>query len=150
MSGNGMGASNILAQSCPDKGRHAVVAVIVEESKFLVIRRSALVRAPNLLCFPGGGIEPGEDMHAALHREMKEELSLCVEDQSHLWSSTTRWGTQLEWIRCIRCVGSEPVASPDEVSEVLWMSAIELRQRPDLLGSLPDFFSALERGEFQI
>ena len=44
-------------ENTQDFGRHAVVAIIVEQSKYLVIRRSAFVRAPGLLCFPGGGIE---------------------------------------------------------------------------------------------
>jgi 8-oxo-dGTP diphosphatase len=134
----------------PDHGRHAVVAVILEESKFLIIRRSELVRAPGLLCFPGGGIEPGEDLTQALHRELHEELSLQVEIGAHLWTSITRWGTKLEWLACKRCEGSVPVASPAEVAEVLWMSKPELTQRSDLLGSIPDFFEAMGRGFFQV
>ncbi|MEQ1829489.1 MAG: NUDIX domain-containing protein, partial [Pirellula sp.] len=94
----GNGNQPILAGNTPDKGRHAVVAVIVEQSRFLVIRRSEHVRAPGLLCFPGGGIEHGEDFYEAIHRELDEELSLRVEINRHLWTSTTRWGTTLEWI----------------------------------------------------
>jgi len=134
----------------PDHGRHAVVAVIREESRFLVIRRSELVRAPGLLCFPGGGIEAGESIETAMHRELMEELSLNVEIESHLWTSTTRWGTKLEWVACKRCVGSEPIAAPMEVADILWLSHEELQNRADLLGSLPDFLTALEQGVFRI
>lgn len=134
----------------PDQGRHAVVAVILEESRFLVIRRSQFVRAPGLLCFPGGGIEDGEDFAEAMKRELMEELSLEVEIGSHLWSSTTRWGTKLEWLNCHRCVGSEPRAEPAEVAEVLWMTETELRERTDLLGSIPDFLIALREGIISI
>lgn len=141
---------NILSSNDPDKGRHAVVGVIYEKSRFLVIRRSELVRAPGLLCFPGGGIEPGEDMFTALHRELDEELSLRVEALNHLWTSTTRWGTRLEWLHCKRLDNSEPVPSPSEVAEILWLSIEELHARTDLLGSLPEFLSAMGNGELAI
>ena len=133
-----------------DNGRHAVVAVIVEKCKFLVIRRSELVRAPGLLCFPGGGIELGESWESAIRREMLEELSLEVLIGPCLWTSVTRWGTTLEWILCARKPGSHPKAAPAEVAEVLWMTESELLDRSDLLGSLPDFFQALSVGEFRI
>jgi len=137
-----------LVEITPDRGRHAVVAIIVEESRFLVIRRSELVRAPGLLCFPGGGIEAGEDFEAAVKREAFEELSLNVEVTKHLWSSTTHWGTKLEWLVCKRRHTQEPCPNPEEVSEVHWMEEFELRSRSDLLGSLPDFFAAKDRSDF--
>ena len=139
-----------LVQNVPDQGRHAVVAVILEESRFLVIRRSEFVRAPGLLCFPGGGIEAGEDIATAMHRELMEELTLNVEIGTHLWTSTTRWGTKLEWLACTRCAGPEPIGAPMEVAEILWLTKKELQNRADLLDSIPDFFVALERGVFRI
>ncbi|AMV33959.1 Nudix hydrolase [Pirellula sp. SH-Sr6A] len=136
--------------SIRDQGRHGVVAVIQEESRLLVIRRSALVRAPNLLCFPGGGIEPGESIAEAMRREMLEELQLPIHIERHLWSSVTRWGTHLEWLLCHRAEQSEPVPNPDEVSEVMWLTQNEILVRDDLLGSLPDFFQALENKQFEL
>lgn len=141
-----MNDQNINSRS--DRGRHGVVAVIVEEGRFLVIRRSQFVRAPGLLCFPGGGIEEGEDFTTAMERELMEELQLRVEVKRHLWSSVTRWGTQLEWMLCLREEGAEPVANPEEVSDVYWMTPDEIVDRDDLLGSIPDFFEALSRGTF--
>ena len=132
----------------PDRGRHAVVAIIIEESRFLVIRRSELVRAPGLLCFPGGGIEFGEDFETAVKREAFEELTLNVDVIKHLWSSETLWGTKLEWLVCTRTIHQEPTPNLDEVSEIHWLNEAELRSRKDLLGSLPDFFSAKDRGDF--
>ncbi len=133
-----------------DRGRHGVVAVIQEQSKLLVIRRSPFVRAPNLLCLPGGGIEQGENIEEAMHRELMEELNLQVSIEKHLWSSVTRWGTKLEWLLCHRSTESQPVPNPEEVSEVLWLSIEEMKARDDLLGSLPDFFDAIQRREFQL
>ncbi len=136
--------------STQDFGRHAVVAIIVEQSKFLVIRRSAFVRAPGLLCFPGGGIEADEDFEAAIRRELMEELQLPVVSTRHIWSSVTKWGTKLEWLVCQRSLNTVPIPTPEEVAEVIWLPEASIRSRSDLLGSLPDFFLAKDAGEFQL
>ncbi len=133
-----------------DNGRHGVVAVIVEQERFLVIRRSQWVKAPGLLCFPGGGIQAGEDFETAMVRELREELQLEVNVDRHLWTSVTRWGIQLEWMACTRRSDSQPIPSPDEVAEVHWLARSEIETRDDLLGSIPDFFAALEQGAFQL
>ena len=39
--------------------RRGVVAVVVLEERFLVIRRSQEVVAPGTYCFPGGAVEAG-------------------------------------------------------------------------------------------
>jgi 8-oxo-dGTP pyrophosphatase MutT (NUDIX family) len=131
-----------------DQGRHAVVGLLYEDRHFLVIRRSQFVRAPGLICFPGGGIEPGEDLHTAVKRELMEELNLAVEVCGHLWTSQTRWGTKLEWLVCQRQVGHEPSANPQEVEEVLWMTPQMLLGRDDLLGSMPEFLDNFLGGHF--
>lgn len=140
-----------MAQDNVSTQRHGVVAVIFEADRFLVIRRSMTVRAPNLLCFPGGHIEPGESFEEAIVREMMEELSLKILVRRHLWTSVTRWGTKLEWMLVERhSIDDIPIANPEEVSEVHWMSEAELLGGLDVLGSLPDFFEALYQKIFQI
>ena len=56
-----------------------VVAVVLRGDRFLVIRRSQVVRAPGMHCFPGGSIEAGESESDAVRREMLEELALAAE-----------------------------------------------------------------------
>jgi len=133
-----------------DRGRHAVVAIIVEQSEYLVIRRSEFVRAPGLICFPGGGIEANEDFESAIRRELVEELRLQVVTAKHIWTSVTKWGTKLEWLVCQRNSESIPIPAPEEVSEVLWLPEAKIRSRLDLLGSLPDFFAAKDAGDFKL
>ena len=139
-----------LIENTPDCGRHAVVAVIIEQSRFLVIRRSEFVRAPGLLCFPGGGIESDEDFASAICRELSEELGLQIVVSQHIWTSKTRWGTKLEWLICKRYPHSIPIPAPEEVAEVHWLYEAELRERTDLLGSIPDFFAAKDAGKFYL
>ncbi len=132
------------------KPRHGAVAVVVEDGKFLVIRRSLTVRAPGLLCFPGGNIEPGESPEQAVIRELHEELELKSISAQHLWQSYTSWGTLLDWMWVERVAASEPVANPREVADVVWYYPDELLAQPDLLGSVPDFFAAWAIGHFQL
>jgi 8-oxo-dGTP diphosphatase len=128
------------------KPRHGAVAVVVEQERFLVIRRSRFVRAPNLLCFAGGTIERGESPLAAIVRELQEELSLEAEARGQIWQSRTSWGTLLDWVLVERHPSSNPVANPAEVAEWMWLTADELLQHPDLLPSVPAFFSAWANG----
>ncbi len=140
-----------MAQDNVSSPRHGVVGVVYEANRFLVIRRSMKVRAPGLLCFPGGHIEVNESFEQAIIREMQEELSLPIRVRKHLWSSVTRWGTKLEWMHIERSSPEIlPVPSPDEVSEVHWMSEAELLGGLDVLGSLPDFFEALHNDLFHL
>ncbi len=130
--------------------RHGVVGVCFESDRYLVIRRSQLVRAPGLLCFPGGHIEANESFEQAIVREMMEELALPIVVNRHLWSSITRWGTKLEWMQIQRNPSDCPVANPAEVAEVHWLTESELLGGLDVLGSMPDFFDAMYSGVFSI
>lgn len=132
------------------KPRHGAVAVIVEEERFLVIRRSRFVRAPNLLCFAGGTIEHGETPMAAIVRELEEELGLASEAREQLWQSRTTWGTLLDWVLVDRHPQSDPVANPSEVAEWMWLAPHELLRHPDLLPSVPAFFTAWANGELTL
>ena len=134
----------------PRKPGHGAVAIIVEQARFLVIRRSAKVRAPLLLCFAGGTIEPGETPEQTIVRELEEELGLRGVAKQHVWQSRTAWGTLLEWLVVERHADSEPVPNPDEVAEWMWMPADELLVHPQLLPSVPAFFQAWANQEFSL
>lgn len=132
------------------KPGHGAVAIIAEDEKFLVIRRSPKVRAPNLICFAGGTIEAGETPYETIVRELGEELGLKAVAKEHVWQSRTAWGTLLEWILVEREATSEPIANLEEVSEWMWVGAEELLLMPDLLPSVPAFFTAWAASEFRL
>lgn len=55
--------------------RNSVYGLILNEGKLLVVR----TRSTGLYAFPGGGIELGEPIAHALHREIWEETGINVE-----------------------------------------------------------------------
>lgn len=61
---------------------HVAVAVIVREGRVLIARRPDHVHQGGLLEFPGGKVEPGESVQVALVREIAEETSLRVPEDS--------------------------------------------------------------------
>lgn len=122
--------------------RRGVIGIILRGDSFLVIRRSATVTAPGLLCFAGGGIEAGESEADALVREMMEELALEVRPVECVWRSVTSWGTQLAWWTASIAADAEPVPNPAEVADVMWMNQTELREAAKILPSMPTFLDA--------
>jgi 8-oxo-dGTP diphosphatase len=62
----------------PHHPQIAVSAVIFREGRVLLVRR-ARSPAKGYYSLPGGRVEFGETLHAALHREVAEETALKIE-----------------------------------------------------------------------
>ena len=130
--------------------RRGAVAVVLRDGRFLVIRRARRVAAGGTLCFPGGGIEPGETEAEALQREIHEELAVSVRPLLRLWESTTDWQVHIAWWHAELSADSNPVPNPAEVAEVHWLTAVEMLDRSDLLTSNRRFLEAMAAGVFAI
>lgn len=115
--------------------------------RFLVIRRSSSVLAPDTLCFAGGGIEPGELPEDAIRREYREELDLKIRVVREIWQMITPWDVHLRWFLAELVPGCEIHPCLAEVSEVMWMTIDELRRRNDFLVSNLPFFEKIASGE---
>ncbi|GAB6186067.1 NUDIX domain-containing protein [Thermopirellula anaerolimosa] len=144
-----------LVMSTPDQdhrgtSRRGVVAVIRRGPRFLIIRRAAQVAAPGKLCFPGGGIEPGETEEQALVRELLEELGVGAVPRRRLWRRVTPWGVDLAWWLVELDPEQRIVPNPAEVGEYFWLTATELEHRRDLLESNRQFLSAWKNGEIDL
>lgn len=122
-----------------------MVAVIRrrEDGRLLVIRRSETVAAPGKLCFPGGGIEAGEDEATALCRELREELRIEITARRYLWRNVTPWGVDLAFWAADIAADQTITPEPAEVAEVLWLELEELLAHADLLRSNHAFLEAL-------
>jgi 8-oxo-dGTP diphosphatase len=59
-----------------EKITEVAAAVIERPGEFLLAQRPAGKPYPGYWEFPGGKIEPGEDAHGALVRELREELGI--------------------------------------------------------------------------
>ncbi|HEX3999529.1 MAG TPA: NUDIX domain-containing protein [Pirellulales bacterium] len=130
--------------------RYGVVAVVPREAQLMVIRRSEFVLAPRAICFPGGGIEPGESEPQALVREIREELNIDILPRRCLWRSVTAWRIALAWWLSAIPLGADPAPNPAEVEAVHWLTPDEIRTHPDLLQGNISFLNALASGEIQL
>jgi len=130
--------------------RQAAVAVISQADKLLTITRSQTVRAPGEVCFPGGGVEPGETIADALIREMREELNISVKPIGGVWQSIAASGVELNWWRTEIRSGELIRPNPAEVHSFHWLTISEIAGLPNLLASNLEFFNALNRGEFEL
>ncbi len=130
--------------------RRGVVAVVVREGRFLVIRRAAGVLAPGKYCFPGGGIEGDETERVALAREMQEELGVGVQPLRCIWRSTTSWGIALAWWLSEIEEHLPLVPNPEEVESIHWLSPAEMLALAELLESNRLFLDAVASGMIEI
>jgi ADP-ribose pyrophosphatase YjhB (NUDIX family) len=110
----------------------AVSAAIFRDGKILLVRR-ARFPAKGSYSLPGGRVEFGETLHAAVHREVGEETALKIEiidlaAWREVLPGTSGGGHYLIMSFAARCTSGEPVLN-DELDDYKWLA-------PDALGEL--------------
>jgi ADP-ribose pyrophosphatase YjhB (NUDIX family) len=110
----------------------AVSAAIFRDGKILLVRR-ARSPAKGFYSLPGGRVEFGESLHAALHREVDEETALKIEiiglaGWREVVPGTSGGGHYLIMTFAARWTSGEPVLN-DELDDFRWLA-------PDALGDL--------------
>jgi 8-oxo-dGTP diphosphatase len=120
-----------------------LVACRRADGRWLLIRRGRAVSLGGKLCFPGGGLEPGESPAQAAVREMAEELGATVTPGPvvHRWDA----GDYRLTLWCVRAELTGPALRPhpEEVAEVLWLTVEEALAERDLLAATRACFAAL-------
>lgn len=107
---------------------HVAVGVICRGDRVLIARRPDHVHQGGLLEFPGGKVEPGETVQAALIREIREEtgLSLSAAELSPLIAIRHDYGDKtvlLDVWQAASC-GGEPEGR--EGQQIKWRDPLEL------------------------
>ena len=131
----------------PSHPQLAVSAAIFRDGKILLVRR-ARSPAKGFYSLPGGRVEFGETLHAALHREVDEETALKIEivdlaGWREVVPGTGGGGHYLIMSFAARWSCGEVVLN-DELDDFKWLA-------PDALGDLnltdglPDILNAATR-----
>lgn len=102
-----------------------VCVVIIKDDKILAqtAQRNALIHTDDTqFVVPGGKVEPGEPLYAAVHRETKEETNLNIDIVKKL--GTTRNNKyELHWFACRPTdVSLLTVVEPQKQKELKWVS----------------------------
>jgi mutator protein MutT len=103
-----------------------VAAIIHRHQHILLTKRPADVHLPNLWEFPGGKVEAGESLEAALRRELREELDIEANVADEFFTTTHHYPTksiELHFFNCSIASG-EPRAV--EVAECRWVKPADL------------------------
>jgi 8-oxo-dGTP pyrophosphatase MutT (NUDIX family) len=112
----------------PAKGadpKQAVVVVLRDGERVLVIRRGPAASRSGYWTPPSGRIEPGETQAQAVAREAREELGLEVRPRRRVWECPSDDGRYtLHWWTA-DVVGGALVPEPGEVGEVRWVTPEE-------------------------
>jgi 8-oxo-dGTP diphosphatase len=116
----------------PTHPQLAVSAAIFRDGKILLVRR-ARSPAKGFYSLPGGRVEFGETLHAALHREVAEETRLKIEivdlaGWREVVPGTSGGGHYLIMSFAARWSFGEPDLN-DELDDFRWLA-------PDALGDL--------------
>lgn len=103
---------------------HVVAAVIRDGGDYLACRRNP--DRGGLWEFPGGKVENGETSHAAIIREIAEELSVAIVPSATVTSvDEAAAGFRVEFIHA-ELRAKRPAASTDH-DELRWLTAGQLR-----------------------
>jgi 8-oxo-dGTP pyrophosphatase MutT (NUDIX family) len=127
MSDMGNPAGALGSQQLPAEKPYAVRALIVESQQILLIHHT--FKDPALSgkwTFPGGRLDPDEyDPVAALHREMREELSVEIEVLGCLGVFYSRSGMDYT-IFAARPLGPIGPLKTDEIRAITWLTPAEV------------------------
>lgn len=124
-----MPATSVVQPSHPQL---AVSAAIFRDDRILLVRR-ARSPAKGFYSLPGGRVEFGETLHAALHREIDEETGLKIDivglaGWREVVPGAGGGGHYLIMSFAARWIAGEPVLN-DELDDFRWL-------KPDDLGDL--------------
>lgn len=107
---------------------HLQVACAVIENNGLILaaQRSAAMSLPLAWEFPGGKLEPGENLHACLQRELMEEMGLTVSIGESLTPRTFHYPDFSVTLHPFYCTIDSGTISLHEHCAAEWLPAEQL------------------------
>ncbi len=106
---------------------HVAVGVILDsERRILLSRRPEGVHQGGLWEFPGGKVEAGESVHAALARELQEELAIEVTRSEALTLIEHDYGDKAVCLDVHVVLGFAGTPEGREGQPLQWVTAAEL------------------------
>jgi A/G-specific adenine glycosylase len=116
----------------PATPHYIVTAAVIEhEGRFLIAQRPPDGLLGGLWEFPGGKLEPGEDLVSCLQREIHEELKVAVSVGGSLGvyrHAYTHFRVTLHAFRCQLANGRQP--QPVQAHALRWATPAELPEYP--------------------
>lgn len=100
-----------------------VVGAIIENdaNEILCALRSPIMVLPNLWEFPGGKIEPGEDIKHAIEREIQEELDCQVLCKEVFCNHVHEYDSIIVDLTTVKCELIQNVPFAKEHSKLIWL-----------------------------
>lgn len=121
----------------------AIVDDLSRPTRLLAARRTARPALAGGWEFPGGKVEAGECLDAALHREVREELDVTIELGHEVpgpvdLAGATGWPLQAGWVMQVRfAVITNGTMVPVDHDELRWLASAQLYDVPWLPADLP-------------
>ncbi|MFZ0819959.1 MAG: (deoxy)nucleoside triphosphate pyrophosphohydrolase [Candidatus Acidiferrales bacterium] len=107
-----------------------VAGIIVRDSRVLICQRKRGGSFPLKWEFPGGKVEPGEDLRAALVRELAEELGIRAVIGREIWRTTYHYPGKPEPLLVVfnlADAGAQmPKMDPQSFEQIAWVAPAEL------------------------
>lgn len=101
-------------------------AIIRRDGKILITRRRSDVHLAGLWEFPGGKVEPGESLEAALQREIREELGIDIQVLNEFFSTEFHYPEKSVRLYFFDCVITRGEPHPLEAADLRWVQKAEL------------------------
>lgn len=105
-----------------------VGAVISRDGQILCAQRGPGGALPGLWEFPGGKIEPNEEPHVALAREIDEELGCEILVGAEVTTTSHQYDFGVVELTTFYCVLAEGEPQKTEHAELKWVDPTDLEQ----------------------
>ena len=106
-----------------------VVAAIIKKDNKIFITRRGYGEFVDMWEFPGGKIEEGESREEALHREIREELEVEIDDLQFLTTVDYDYPTFHLTMHCFTCKMSDGKVHLNAHNDAKWIGLGELRDQ---------------------